>query len=189
MKPVVKLQCLGLLAILGSVYSAGQKPVAAAAKVPVHSPPAFRISFENADAIPGVVSSRVIMLPFECTNDGSAFFNVAGPHDLTNQSLVSVSPAHESHVFHLDQVPNLYDVRSIAHYVSDSSVVFLVEAATEDKQAKFTITTSKGERVERTRNVAEHHSYLLVFDREGRENQLAGQIKLFLRPIRPFRSQ
>jgi hypothetical protein len=85
--------------------------------------------------------------------------------------LVSVSPAREAHVFRLEQVPELYDVRVISHFVSTSSVVSLIEATPGNKQTKQTLVMSNDGRVEQTeqiRNTSGHHFYVAIFDRDGK---------------------
>jgi hypothetical protein len=136
------------------------------------SPPAvplYDIRFQVGEPVPGASASPVIFLPFQCTSGGTVFVEMAGANnDYASRLLTSFSLAGEAHVFRLEQATGLYDVANVSHYVTDAGVIFLVEAATEDKQGKMVAISPSGERHELARNVAEHHLYVLSFDREGR---------------------
>lgn len=81
--------------------------------------------------------------------------------------LISVSRSGEAHSFPLDQVPDLHDLSWSDDYASDSQIIFLVWAAAEDKQGKRAYTTSDGVQHESKVDIAEHHSYIVIFDRQG----------------------
>jgi len=143
--------------------------------------PAYRISFERRDPIPGIAASREISGPIECTPDGTAFLNMVirtGPEQMSSSSrlvrlsppieiLVSASLSGEAHEFRLDQLHDLHDVKQKAHYATDSELAILVIAAPEDKQGKESFVTSDGVKHEVAANVAERHDYLVIFDRDG----------------------
>jgi hypothetical protein len=138
--------------------------------------PLYRISFERKDAVAGIDASPAIKLPFECTSDGTAFVTMVpiggqvhpplyAPPPLL---LTSVSPSGHANTFPLDQATEqLYDVREVDHYVSDSSVIFLIKAASENKPTKQTYSKPDGSEAEFTKNIAERHFYIVTFDRDG----------------------
>ena len=73
--------------------------------------------------------------------------------------LVSVSPSGRTNLFPLDQVTEqLYNVRELDHYASESGVVFLIQAASENKPLRQTYTKSDGTEGEFLRNSADHSS-------------------------------
>jgi hypothetical protein len=163
---------VGLLLLVTISPSLG----AQGAHVPVppdsHAVPVYTISFERGEQIPGLDAPAVV-LPFQCTEDGTVFFNQPRPPDpaapfAANLEISSVSVSREVHSFPLNHVPDLYDIRQRDYYGSDSNVVFLVKAARENKQAMQTLTAPDRSQVHGSENVAEHYSYVLVFDREGK---------------------
>jgi hypothetical protein len=130
----------------------------------------YRITFIQGEPITGVSDSRKVAMPYECTSDGTAFVNIVLQPSIYSppvEVLVAIPPSGQAHDFRLDQVTGLYDIMQKGHYASESGVVFLVIAAPEDKQAKETFQTADGENHEVTRNIADHHDYLVIFDREG----------------------
>jgi hypothetical protein len=133
------------------------------------APPVYRITFKQGDPVSGVGAVPGITLPFDCTSDGTVFFDMVPPVGVVGQPytlplrppsllLLSVSLTGEARSFPLDQVPDLYDLSRIDDYASDSQVIFLVRAASEDKQEK---------RRDSTVNVADHYRYIVAFDRKG----------------------
>jgi hypothetical protein len=141
------------------------------------SPPLYQVSFERSDAVAGLDASPAIKLPFECTNDGTIFMSMVPlggeMHPPTYAPLplllVSVSPSNRVHTFPLDQATEqLYDVREVAHYAAESRVIFLIKAASENQPVKQTYTKPDGMEADITKNAAERHLYIVVFDREGR---------------------
>jgi hypothetical protein len=130
----------------------------------------YSISFERQDPITGVAASPAIALPLQCTSDGTAFVNMVLQSSLNSvpvEQLVSIPPSGEAHEFRLDQLTDLYDVLQKGYYASESTVAFLVIAASEDKQGKEAYVTSDGTKHEVTRNLADRHDYIVIFDREG----------------------
>jgi len=166
------------LLIVLSTLASGQ-----AKSGPAPAPPApfFRITFERGEPVAGVTATGAVAVPFECTSDGTAFVNMLHPFSPETQSalsshfskysepleLVSVPPSGEAHEFRLDQITDLYDIRLKAYYASESGVLFLVIAASEDKQGKQEFVSSDGAKHEIAANLAEHHDYLVAFDRKG----------------------
>ena len=146
-----------------------------ATESPSPATPLYRISFERGESVPGVAASQAIAMPFECTSDGTVFVNMvlqppgysSGKYSPPVEQLVSVRPSGEAHEFRLDQLTDLYDLQQKGYYASESNVVFLMIAAPEDKQGKEAFVTSDGTRHEVTRNLAEHHDYIVIFDRKG----------------------
>jgi hypothetical protein len=136
----------------------------------------YRISFERKDPVAGIDAPPAFKLPFECTSDGTAFITMLPAGGLIQPPLyippplllVSVSGTGQTHTFPIDQpTQQLYNVREIDHYASDSTVVFLIQAASENKVVKRTWTKPDGTRGEFSDNSAEWHLYLLFFDRDG----------------------
>jgi len=91
----------------------------------------------------------------------------SSPNSFPVEQLVSIPSSGEAHEFRLDQLTDLYDVLRKGYYASESNVALLVIAAAEDKQGKEAYVTSDGTKHEVTRNLADHHDYIAVFDREG----------------------
>jgi hypothetical protein len=132
--------------------------------------PLYSITFGKPMPVGGLSPSRTIGAPFECTSDGTAFLTMLFQPSLYAppiEQLVSISKSGEAQEFRLDQITELHDVMQKGYFASESAVVFLVRAATEDKQGKEKFVTSDGAEHEVTRNIAEHHDYLLIFDRKG----------------------
>jgi hypothetical protein len=138
--------------------------------------PQYRISFEPKEPVAGIDAPPAFKLPFECTTDGTAFITTLPVGGLRQPPryapppllLVSVSLSGQAHTFPIDQpTQQLHNVREIDHYASDSAVVFLIEAAREDKPIKRTYTKSDGTSGEYSDNGAERHMFLLFFDRDG----------------------
>jgi len=139
-------------------------------------PPLYRISFERKDPIAGINASPAIKLPFGCAGDGTVFVTMvplggqmhAPSYAPPPLLLVSVSPSGRAHTFPLDQpTAQLFDVREIDHYASESSVIFLIKAARENKPVKQTYAKPDGTEGEFTRNSAERNYYIVIFDRDG----------------------
>jgi hypothetical protein len=138
--------------------------------------PLYRILFERKDPVAGVDASPAIKLPFDCTGDGSVFVTMVplggqvrpplyAPPPLL---LAAISPSGKATSFPLDQVTQqLYDVREVDHYASESSVIFLVKAASENTPARRAYTTPDGTQGEFTKNTADRHSYIVLFSRDG----------------------
>src|SRR5438270_13034555 len=140
--------------------------------------PLHRVAFKSGDAAGGLGAMPVLRLPSECASDGTVFISMvqalgtgSPPRNLSPYSLslllTSISPAHEAHSFPLDQVPDLYDVRDLGDYVSESKVIFLLRATRENKQGKQNYTTTDGTQHEVTGNTSEHNFYIAIFDRQG----------------------
>ncbi|HEY6338381.1 MAG TPA: hypothetical protein VIW68_07790 [Candidatus Sulfotelmatobacter sp.] len=138
--------------------------------------PLYSISFERKNAVSGIDASPAIKLPFDCTSDGIVFVTMVpvggqlhpptfAPPPLL---LVSVSPSGRTHTFPLDQpTEQLFDVREVDHYASESNVIFTIQAAKENKPVTQTYTKPDGTEGEFTRNSAEHNFYVVIFDRDG----------------------
>ena len=65
-------------------------------------------------------------------------------------------------------VQELYDLREVEHYASESQVLFLLEAARENKITKQEYVTSDSAKHELTGNSAERHFYIVSFHPEGK---------------------
>jgi hypothetical protein len=130
----------------------------------------YRIAFERGEPFPAVAGSRSIALPLQCRADGTAFVKeVVQPSEFSRpiESLVSISRSGDAHEFRLDQIRDLYDIEQKSYYATESNVVFLVIAASENKRGKEEFVTSDGTKHEVVQNVSEHHDYVVVFDRSG----------------------
>ena len=129
------------------------KPKTKQPQSPPLAAPLYSISFERKDAVAGIEASHAIKLPFDCTSDGTVFVDMVpagaqmhppsyAPPPLL---LTSVSLSGRTNTFPLDQVTEqLFDVRELDHYVSESSVIFLIRAAKENKRVKQTYTKEDG---------------------------------------------
>ncbi len=160
-----------------SLSAQGQARPKAAESIPAAAAPLYSISFERKDAVAGIDASPAIKLPFECTSDGTVFVDMVpvggqvlpplyAPPPLL---LTSVSPSGHANTFPLDQVTEqLYDVREVDHYASDSAVIFLIKAARENKLVKQAYTKSDGTEGEFAKNTADRHTYIVSFERDGR---------------------
>ena len=140
MKSVASVFSRVLLVTGLSLSAQGQaRPEAAEGSIPAAAAaPLYSISFERKDAVAGIDASPAIKLPFECTSDGAVFVDMVpvgarlqpplyAPPPLL---LVSVSPSRKAKTYPLDQATEqLYDVREIDHYASDSAIIFLIKAA------------------------------------------------------------
>lgn len=167
-KAARRLLCCVLLAAGASVSARGQS---GAAKPPAAAPspaPLFHIIFTPGEAVQGLSVSPVIMLPFECTSDGTVFVSMMTPPDFRGHFLTSVAPSGEAHTFRLDTVPDLFDVREADRFAFDGGVIFLVQAARENNQTRQGFVTSGGAQGEFTRNAAEHNFFAVMFDRTGK---------------------
>jgi hypothetical protein len=142
------------------------------------APPVYRITFKQGDPVSGVGAVPAMKLPFDCTSDGTVFFDMVPPIGAVGQPytlpsrfpsllLISVSLTDGARSFPLDQVPDLYDLSRIDDYASESQVIFLVRAGSEDKQEKRTYSAADGTQHESTVNAADHYSYIVSFDRKG----------------------
>jgi len=141
--------------------------------------PVYRVTFERRDAVPGLIASSAIKLPFVCTTDGTVFVGFlddtvpagvglpAPPPVLPLLRLVSFSTTGKGQAFDLAQVTDLYISSELDHYVGESEVVFLVRAAREYKPQKKTYPITGGGQGEFASNAAEQRQYLVIFDRDG----------------------
>ena len=141
--------------------------------------PAYRVTFERRDPVPGVTASGAIKLPFVCTTDGTVFVSFlndtvpAGvglpgpPPVLPPLRLVSFSTTGKGQTFDLAQVNDLYISSELDHYVGESEVVFLVRAAREYKPQKKTYRIKGGGQGEYTSNAVEQRQYILIYGRDG----------------------
>jgi hypothetical protein len=179
MKSAVSVSTLLLVLFINglSLSALGQAQPDAAKSTSAVTPPLYSISFERKDAVGGIDASPAIKLPFQCTSDGTVFVDMVPVGSKVQPPLyappplllTSVSPSGHANTFPLDQVTEqLYDVREIDHYASDSAVIFLIRAARENKPAKQTYTKSDGTQGEFTKNTADRHSYIVSFERDGR---------------------
>src|ERR1700722_7741342 len=151
-------------------------PKAEASRSAALPAPLYSISFERKDAVAGLDASPAIKLPFQCTNDGTAFVDMVpvgaqmhppayAPPPLL---LTSVSPTGHANTFPLDQTTEqLFDVREIDHYAAESEVIFLIKAAKESKPIKQTYTKEDGSQSEITKNTADRNVYTITFNRDG----------------------
>ena len=133
-------------------------------------PPVFRISFQRDDKARTLSGFTSIAPDYQCTSDGAVFFIELHQPSMTSlplEVLVSESLSGEPHEFRFDQINDLHDVQLKAHYAEDSKVVLLVIAAAEDKREKIEFIADDGSKHEMVENTAEHHDYILVFDRSG----------------------
>ena len=87
-------------------------------------------------------------------------------------SFYSESPWNDAHSFALDQVASFYDLIARGDDRGESEVVFLVSGATQYKEGKGYAWPNNGETTEWKANVAEHHSYVFVYDRRGRYKRM-----------------
>jgi hypothetical protein len=142
--------------------------------------PLYRTSFSRGEAVPGLSASPVIKLPFECASDGTVFISMMAvgaqvkPPNYAPPPLLftAVSPAGRATTFPLDEVTQQrFDVREIDHYVAESSVIFLIKAASENKPTKQGYATTDGTKGEYDRNAADHHFYVVIFDRDGKHKK------------------
>lgn len=132
--------------------------------------PLYRVTFERGEPIVGVSPTPTINMPFECTSDGAAFVNLVFQSSIYSPPVVlvvAILPSGEAHEFRLDQLTDLQDVMQKGYYASESGVAFLVRAAREDKQGEETFVASDGVKHEVSGNLAEHHDYIVIFDRKG----------------------
>jgi hypothetical protein len=170
---------LGFLTALQGQSGRSTANVGAASMQSSSATPTYRITFKEGSPVAGIGDVPVMAVPFQCTGDGTIFFSMIPPIGRVGQPvkppsrfpmslLISVSPSGEAHSFPLDQVPDLYDLSwAEDYYASDTQVIFLVQAAAEDKQGKRTYTTSDRAQHESMGNVAEHRSHIVIFDRRG----------------------
>src|SRR5580698_3296411 len=165
-----------ILLVMGLRLSTQGQAVSPRPKTAAAPAPLYSISFERKDPVAGLDASPAIKLPFDCTADGTVFVTMVpvggqmqpplyAPPPLL---LTSVSPSGQANTFPLDQVTaQLYEVREVDHYASESSVIFLVKAARENRPAKQTYTKQDGTQGEFTRNTADRYSYIVLFNRDG----------------------
>lgn len=130
----------------------------------------YSISFKQNDPVPGMGAALAIRLPFECTSDGTVFITMVQPLGTGSQPanlaqfspsflLTSIGTSGEAHSFPLNQVPELYDVSDVDHFVSDSKVIFLLRAAPGSGSGISSGSESPAK--------VEHHLYAVAFNREG----------------------
>ena len=142
------------------------------------SAPKYSIDFIEGEPVAGIGAIHAFSMPLECSSDGTLFVSAvqslnAGspPANLAPfqppMLMISVSPTNEAHSFPLNNIPDLSDITQVADYPTDSSVVFLLSAASEDKKEKRTYVGSDGQRNETTVNTAPHHFFLVLFGRDG----------------------
>jgi hypothetical protein len=160
----------------GARAQAGSEAAAGSVSADV---PAYRVIFERRDAVPGIIASTAIKLPFMCTTDGTVFVGFlndtvpsgvglpAPPPVLPLLRLVSFSTTGKGQTFDLSQVNDLYISSELDHYVGESEVIFLVRAAREYKPQKKTYAITGGGQGEFTSNAAEQRQYLVIFGRDG----------------------
>ena len=157
--------------------------------------PLYRIDFREGQPVRDIGSTLAFRTPIECASDGTVLLDVVQslnsgvrPSNISPQSpsllLIGISLSGEVHSFPLGQVKNLYDLTYIADYVGDSEVVLLVLAAAEDKEGKKKYTTKDGTEHEFSADLAEHHYYILIFDRHGAyQKKIRADVPMRLRQI------
>jgi hypothetical protein len=100
-----------------------------------------------------------MMLPFECTEDGTVFVGMFDPapvvnfQDLSGRFLAAIPRSGEVQKYRLAEAPGLYDIQERSHSVSSSGLFFLVRASPDSKPEQPT--------------AAVYHDYLVAFDRSG----------------------
>ena len=130
----------------------------------------YSISFKQNDPVPGVGAALAIRLPFECTSDGTVFITMVQPLGTGNRPtnlaqfspsflLTSIGTSGEAHSFPLNQVPELYDVSDVDHFVTDSKVIFLLRAARGNTPGVSSGSESLAK--------VDHHLYVVTFNRDG----------------------
>lgn len=162
-----------LLVLQSCIFVHAQNRLKGGASAHKASVPLFRISFEPGEPIRGLSTVPILVLPFECTADGTVFVGmldpspIIDPADIRTRFLTSISKLGETHIYRVAAVPDLYDLSEVSHFVSDSQVVFLVRAAREDKRERLKLTQPPGAAAASEVNTAEHHEYIVTFDRRG----------------------
>jgi len=141
-------------------------------------PPVFRLSFRRNDKAHALSGFTSIAPSYQCTSDGTLFFLEVHQPSMTSlpvEVLVSESLSGELREFRFDQINDLHDIQLKAHYAADSTVILLVVAATEEKRERTEFTIDDGSKHEMVENTAEHHDFILVFDRSG---QFTGRVEI-----------
>jgi len=186
------MRLAAVFSLLLTFLSAGYAQVTSGAASKLQDAPLYRISFERREPVSGIDAPPLFKLPFGCTRDGTAFITMLPAGGLAQGPqfapppllLVSVSPSGQARTFPIDQsTEQLYNSRELDHYPSDSTVVFLVEAAQEKKLTTRTYTSKDGNSQQYSDNSAERHMYLLFFDREGNHKRTL-ELSTSFRPIR-----
>jgi hypothetical protein len=181
---------VGFLLVTGLAVSA-QTQIRSKAAPNSSDAPLYRISFDRKDPVAGIDAPPLLKLPFDCTTDGTAFVTMLPTGGLMQPPLltppplllVSVPLSGQAHTFPIDQpTQQLYNVREIDHYASESTVIFLVQGSDENKPVNRTYTKPDGTPAEYSDNSAERRLYLLWFDRDGNYKKTA-KLDIGFRPL------
>ena len=110
------------------------------------------------------------MPPFQCSSDGTIFFNMIEPStiadaaDYSRLPLTALDRSNRIVTFQIRQIDGLFDVRESSHYASESAVVFLVSAAQENQPASQKYASDFGAISEEATNSAPRHNFAAIFD-------------------------
>lgn len=140
---------------------------------PQKVPPSYRISFRSTEPLEGLTPAPVFGLPFQCTSDGTVYVGllgpgpVIGPANLIDRSLASISTTGKVQRFSVAQIPDLQNIQEIDHYVSDTAVVFLVQAEKDRTRQTENNNSSPSGSPPAQASGSNQRDYIIVFDRKG----------------------
>lgn len=156
---------------LAALAQSAPKPHAANDSLTV---PSYNISFQQGSPVMGVGSVLAMRLPFDCTSDGTVFITIVQPMGVGSRPsnlaqfapamlLTSITTSGEAHSFALDQVPDLYDISDLGHFIADTNVTFLLRAAHGNLGTANAAQDATGA----SHASPDHHAYAVVFARDG----------------------
>jgi len=92
---------------------------------------------------------------------------VIGPANLIARSLAGISTTGKVQRFSVAQIPDLQNIQEFGHYVSDTAVVFLVQAEKDSTRHTQDNDSSSAGSPPAQASGSNQRDYIIVFDRKG----------------------
>jgi hypothetical protein len=128
--------------------------------------PTHVLDFEGANPVPGLAASPFIVLPTQCSSDGTLYLDMLDPSDPRQHIFYGIEE-DRSVPFTATSISDLHDVEFISAYATSSMVGFLVRAAKENGQAQRTVKEGNDKTSTVVINPNQHHFYIAEFNLDG----------------------
>ena len=134
--------------------------------MPVPSYPESKLVLAQGKPVAGVDRSPIVIRPLQCTSKGDVLMEIPVPPTYNEFRVVSLGRSG-GHSFNFNAIPGLFDSLLLSFFPSDSDIVFLFNAAEENKEIDYRMLTDKGKVVAGKANRSEHHEYAVRFGPDG----------------------
>jgi hypothetical protein len=127
--------------------------------------PQYDLQFSKGAQIQGVEGSPVIVMPIQCSPNGTAFVQAFRPPNFRDAWVASLEE-NGGHMFSLKSVPEIYDVTLLSFFPTSSELGFLVYATRDRKDSQYSMMSSMGP-VAGIAKLGVHQGFIVTFDYSG----------------------